>query len=752
MAPDETTTSSAPYTVLARRFRPQTFEDVVGQEHVGQAICNAIRTGRVAHAYLFTGARGVGKTSTARIFAKALNCPNTADGVPCNSCEVCQSIASGQDVDVLEIDGASNRGIDDIRQLRANVNVRSMRSKHKVYIIDEVHMLTKEAFNALLKTLEEPPPNVKFIFCTTEPNKVPDTILSRCQRFDFGTIATDRIALRLTQIAEAEGMTVDPEAVELVARRAAGSMRDSQSLFDQLLAFGEEHITTDDVHRLLGTAPDERLVLLVENLITRERGAALNQLEEAVQQGAQLGPFSDQLLEYLRDLLIVVSGANQVPLLSVGNGLRDVLREQGTRWGMHTIAAAMQILAETKGKMQRVNYGRALVELALVRMSLLSDLDDIAQMMQQCRSGLPPTAGRSPVAALPGSSSPGVGPTGSPTTSPGTQNLATGKTTSNSPEISTQGNKLREEMARRLEAKRQREAAQSTSSSIAPHAMNTVVQTPLVQTSVNVAPDVEKQSTPPAPYVKARPPISWDTESQTTNSPAPSSDDSTTSWAPAKDAANTQASEAYRDTEYQDSHEVNRPHHTDSAPFRTAPSDDSRNPYAAHDDGHQEHSTNEDSRNDLNEHNIEAIWGQMLAQANDKLANHLKNAHCPTVTPTGAMAIRFPSKCQFSVTYCQRPESLTRLRELAEQVVGQYVDVTITIDAPTAGSSNTPTTTGNSPRSMDDRLRPAIVDDDPFVQSAVTIFGGTIVDVRKMAPPVEVDHSQDIADDDDVDI
>lgn len=226
------------YTALARRFRPQTFSEVVGQERIAQTLRNAILENRVAHAYLFTGARGVGKTSMARIFAKALNCPNTKDGVPCNECEICRGISAGNDVDVSEIDGASNRGIDDIRSLRANVNVRSMRSKHKVYIIDEVHMLTKEAFNALLKTLEEPPPLVKFVFCTTEPNKVPDTILSRCQRFDFGTISTDNIEIRLSQLAEAEGFTVEQEALELVARRAAGSMRDSQSLFDQLLAFG----------------------------------------------------------------------------------------------------------------------------------------------------------------------------------------------------------------------------------------------------------------------------------------------------------------------------------------------------------------------------------------------------------------------------------------------------------------------------------------------------------------------------------
>jgi DNA polymerase-3 subunit gamma/tau len=387
-----TSQTTEQYTVLARRFRPQSFDDVIGQEHVGQAIRNAIRSHRVAHAYLFTGARGVGKTSTARIFAKALNCPDTQDGVPCNECDLCDSVGEGQDVDVLEIDGASNRGIDDIRQLRANVNVRSMRSPYKVYIIDEVHMLTKEAFNALLKTLEEPPPNVKFIFCTTEPNKVPDTILSRCQRFDFGTIAQESISARLKQIAEVEGRVVDDVAVELIARRAAGSMRDSQSLFDQLLAFGGEHITAEDVHQLLGTASDDRLIEIVDSLIGREQAAALNTIDDALLHGVQLGSFSDQLLAYFRDLLVTAAGTTTVSLSGVSESSRSKLQEQAEKWGIQTISAAMQILAETKSRMMRVNYGRALVELAIVRISLLEDLSQIANLAQAVASGKAVTA------------------------------------------------------------------------------------------------------------------------------------------------------------------------------------------------------------------------------------------------------------------------------------------------------------------------------------------------------------------------
>jgi DNA polymerase III subunit gamma/tau len=383
----------AQYTVLARRFRPQTFTEVVGQERISQTLRNAIHEGRVAHAYLFTGARGVGKTSMARIFAKALNCPNAQDGVPCNQCEQCLGIAAGNDVDVSEIDGASNRGIDDIRSLRANVGIKSMRSKYKVYIIDEVHMLTKEAFNALLKTLEEPPPLVKFVFCTTEPNKVPDTILSRCQRFDFGTISIDDISHRLSQLAEAEGFQVEPAALELVARRAAGSMRDSQSLFDQLLAFGSKKITVADVHRLLGTAPDDRLIEIVETLIARDRSTALSCLDAALCQGVQLEAFTDQLVSYFRDLMVTACGATDAALLSVGTDQRGKLSEQAKHWGLQTIVAAMQILAETKARMQRVTYGRALAELAMVRISLLEDLDQLDGLIAALKAGQPGISG-----------------------------------------------------------------------------------------------------------------------------------------------------------------------------------------------------------------------------------------------------------------------------------------------------------------------------------------------------------------------
>src|SRR5436190_7730085 len=246
------------YVVVARRYRPQDFSQLIGQAQVSQALANAITTNRVGHAYLFTGARGVGKTSTARIFAKALNCVQGPTTSPCGECDICQGIASGGDVDCLEIDGASNRGIDEIRQLRQNVNVRPSRARFKIYIIDEVHMLTTPAFNALLKTLEEPPEHVKFIFCTTEADKIPITVLSRCQRFDFAPIETKSILARLEEIAKSEGVEADPDALQILARRAAGSMRDSQSLLEQLLTFGGKKIAVEDVHAMLGTAKTSR--------------------------------------------------------------------------------------------------------------------------------------------------------------------------------------------------------------------------------------------------------------------------------------------------------------------------------------------------------------------------------------------------------------------------------------------------------------------------------------------------------------
>jgi DNA polymerase III subunit gamma/tau len=388
-----------PYIVVARRYRPRTFAELVGQEHVAQALSNAIETHRVGHAYLFTGARGVGKTSAARILAKALNCERGPSPVPCNECDTCQSISTGEDVDVLEIDGASNRGIDEIRQLRQNVNVRPSRSRFKIYIIDEVHMLTREAFNALLKTLEEPPEHVKFIFCTTEATKIPITILSRCQRFDFAGIDTGSISARLRQIVDAEGVEADQDALEVLARRAAGSMRDSQSLLEQLLAFAPGRITLDDVHGMLGTAGDQCLSSLVGHLIDREAAAALADLDAAMIQGVEVSQLLEQLFGYFRDCMAASVGCAAETFLYASSSTRDEIARAGKRLGLATILAIMQIIEQALSRMRYSTQARIIAELALVRICHLEELDDLPALIAQLQSGAPISQG--PAVAAP---------------------------------------------------------------------------------------------------------------------------------------------------------------------------------------------------------------------------------------------------------------------------------------------------------------------------------------------------------------
>lgn len=385
------------YVVVARRYRPQTFTDLVGQGTVSQALCNAIATDRVGHAYLFTGARGVGKTSTARILAKALNCDHGPTGSPCGECDKCQQIASGEDVDVLEIDGASNRGIDEIRQLRSNVGIRPSRSRFKIYIIDEVHMLTKEAFNALLKTLEEPPDHVKFVFCTTEPGKIPITVLSRCQRFDFAPVKTVEIAERLRFIVEKEGAQATPEALELLARRAAGSMRDSQSLLEQLLAFVTEPITVNHIHSLLGTARDDRLHEILQALIARDAAELLRRLDATLLEGVDPGQMAEQLLGGLRDMMVALVGGSSDLFLFNGPSQGDRLRQMGNVWGLETLLAAVQILDQSVTRMRHSTHPRILLELALVRISELENLTNLAQFVGQ----MVQSEGRWPATALP---------------------------------------------------------------------------------------------------------------------------------------------------------------------------------------------------------------------------------------------------------------------------------------------------------------------------------------------------------------
>jgi DNA polymerase III subunit gamma/tau len=389
------------YVVVARRYRPQTFEDLVGQEQVGRAMRNAIATGRVGHAYLFTGARGVGKTSTARILAKALNCQQGPTATPCNECDICQSISVGGDVDVLEIDGASNRGIDEIRQLRSNVGVRPSRSRYKIYIIDEVHMLTVPAFNALLKTLEEPPEHVKFIFCTTDPEKVPITVLSRCQRFDFAPVGQQEIVQRLTEIVQNEGVTADEEALQVLARRAAGSMRDSQSLLEQLLSYCGGQITADDVYQMLGAARGAALAEITSKLIERDAAGALDTASAALAQGVDAGQLAEQLLGYFRDLMTTAVGGRADLLLHAMPSEHGELKALGERAGLSTLLAAAQILDQTIVRMRQSPHTRVLLEMALIRICQLEQLDQISQLAAQLQSGKPLTIAGSPSAGRP---------------------------------------------------------------------------------------------------------------------------------------------------------------------------------------------------------------------------------------------------------------------------------------------------------------------------------------------------------------
>ena len=384
------------YVVVARRYRPQSFQDLVGQQQVSQALTNAINTNRVGHAYLFTGARGVGKTSTARILAKALNCVRGPTPTPCNECDLCQSVSVGEDVDVLEIDGASNRGIDEIRQLRSNVNVRPSRARFKIYIIDEVHMLTTQAFNALLKTLEEPPEHVKFIFCTTDPEKIPITVLSRCQRFDFPPVETESILDRLRFIVQTEKVAADDEALQLLARRAGGSMRDSQSLLEQLLSFCGERITVDDVHKMLGTARGGSLSKLASHLVARDAAGALAGLETAIGEGVDVGQLAEQLLGYFRDMMAATVGCPVDMLLHCLPAEFAQLAADGRRLGLETILAIVQILDHAVTRMRQSAHVRTLVEMALVRICKLEDLDELARLVAQVQSGGPVTVVAAP--------------------------------------------------------------------------------------------------------------------------------------------------------------------------------------------------------------------------------------------------------------------------------------------------------------------------------------------------------------------
>jgi DNA polymerase-3 subunit gamma/tau len=369
--------SSTTYLVLARKWRPQSFDAITGQEHVTRTLENAITGGRVHHAFLFCGARGVGKTTAARVLARALNCATGPTTTPCGSCPACLEIARGTSIDVLEIDGASNRGIDEIRELREGVAYAPQRDRHKIYIIDEVHMLTMEAFNALLKTLEEPPRHVKFIFATTEPQKIPVTILSRCQRFDFKRIPIDAMVARLAGILAEESVTVGPQALRLVARESEGSMRDALSLLDRILSFSGAEVTYEQVAALLGVADRSWLRGLLDAAIAKDTSRALGIVREAYELGVDMKRLASDVVGFLRDLLMIkIAGAS--------SGLTDLSDEETTALGSLGASLAaedlermLQIVIRAAERMPQAAFPRLDLEMAMVKLCQLRPLQPI---------------------------------------------------------------------------------------------------------------------------------------------------------------------------------------------------------------------------------------------------------------------------------------------------------------------------------------------------------------------------------------
>ncbi|MDO9117359.1 MAG: DNA polymerase III subunit gamma/tau [Nitrospira sp.] len=399
------------YQVSARKYRPGTFDDVVGQSHVVQTLMNAVDTKRIAHAYLFSGTRGVGKTTVARILAKALNCEQGPTGHPCNTCVNCVEITQGTSVDVMEIDGASNTSVDDVREIRENVKFSPFRGHYRVYIIDEVHMLSNSAFNALLKTLEEPPSHVVFIFATTEIHKIPATIMSRCQHYNFRRIARQEIIDRLRHVATQDGMTIEDRSFTALARASEGSMRDGLSLLDQAVAFGGKTIAHADLEVLLGAVPQELVQGMSAAILSQDSPAALAILANLLDQGHDLKAFCSDVVEYLRNLLVA-------SVVSAGPELRGLI--EATEEDIHQLALEakkltpeqlqelLTIFSQAEDSLRYSAHPRFVLEAAAVRATRLV-------RQQEKRTEAPSQAATSPLAQKPSTTSPAIPPPVKPT-------------------------------------------------------------------------------------------------------------------------------------------------------------------------------------------------------------------------------------------------------------------------------------------------------------------------------------------------
>jgi DNA polymerase III subunit gamma/tau len=369
------------YQVTARKWRPQTFGELVGQEPVARTLQNALRRGRVAHAYLFTGTRGVGKTTTARLLAKALECERGPSPEPCNQCSSCQAITVGSSLDVLEIDGASNRGIDEIRDLREKIRYAPTRSRYKIYIIDEVHMLTEHAFNALLKTLEEPPPQVVFIFATTEPHKVPSTILSRCQRFDFRKVASAEIVQCLGKIAQQESIHISHEVLYRIARRAEGSLRDAQTLFDQVVAFCGFTVRDDDLSQLLGSAGEDQTMALIEAILARDARLVLEVVTEILRQGLDTRELCRFMLALVRDMIVTKVTPPGHGFLDRSPAEMERLHKLGSQSTLEDLHTLFELLTTTEMRVRDSAQPVWMLEMSLLKLASLPSLQSLTTMV-----------------------------------------------------------------------------------------------------------------------------------------------------------------------------------------------------------------------------------------------------------------------------------------------------------------------------------------------------------------------------------
>ena len=369
------------YTALYRKFRPDNFADVKGQDHIVTTLTNQINANCIGHAYLFCGTRGTGKTTVAKILAKAVNCQHPVNGSPCNECEMCKAIQAGTSMNVIEIDAASNNGVDNIREIREEVTYRPTEGNYKVYIIDEVHMLSTGAFNALLKTLEEPPSYVIFILATTEAHKIPITILSRCQRYDFHRISIDTIAARLTELLKAEGVEAEEKAVRYVAKAGDGSMRDALSLLDQCIAFYlGQTLTYDKVLEVLGAVDTEVFSKLLRKVLAGDVTAAIRSLEELIVGGRELSQFVGDFTWYMRNLLLVKTSDNPEEAIDVSSENLKFLKEESEMTDIDTLMRYIRIFSELSNQIRFATQKRVLVEIALIKLcrpAMETNLDSV---------------------------------------------------------------------------------------------------------------------------------------------------------------------------------------------------------------------------------------------------------------------------------------------------------------------------------------------------------------------------------------